>query len=100
MDIIEISKALANPTRVNILTWLKNPEENFPPHQEVEGFEHGVCLVFIKNKAKLSQSTISQYMAQLQQANLVRATRIGKWTYFKRDEETFKKMSDYIRNVL
>lgn len=33
MDIymIEISKALSNETRLNILGWLKSPEEIFPP---------------------------------------------------------------------
>ncbi len=31
IDMIEISKALSNETRLNILKWLKSPEENFPP---------------------------------------------------------------------
>jgi len=91
MNIVEISKALSNPVRVHILDWLKNPEKNFPPHKELGHFNYGVCLVFIKNKADLSQSTISQYMAQLEKANLVISTRIGKWTYFQRDEENIKK---------
>ena len=91
MNIVEISKALSNPVRVHILDWLKNPEKNFPPHKELGHFNYGVCLVFIKNKADLSQSTISQYMAQLEKANLVISTRIGKWTYFKRDEKNIKK---------
>jgi len=31
MDMIDISKALSNETRLNILRWLKEPYENFPP---------------------------------------------------------------------
>ncbi len=31
IDIIEVSKALSNETRVNILKWLKDPDANFPP---------------------------------------------------------------------
>lgn len=31
MDILEIAKALSNETRINILQWLKDPYENFPP---------------------------------------------------------------------
>ena len=88
IDVIKISKALSNKRRVDIMSWLKNPEDNFPPHKEVKGFEHGVCLVFIKDKSGLSQSTISQYMNQLTDAGLTEATRIGKWTYYKRNEES------------
>ena len=100
IDLIEINKALSNNTRINILRWLKNPEENFPPHREVIGFEQGVCLVFIKNKAELSQSTISQYMNQLLKAELVSSTRIGKWTYFKRNENTITEYAEHIKNNL
>ena len=87
MNLVEINKALSNQIRVNILDWLKDPEKNFPPHKELGHFDFGVCLVFIKNKAGLSQSTISQYMAQLQNIGFVTTTRLGKWTYFKRNEE-------------
>jgi len=100
MDFIKINKALSNQTRVNILNWLKEPEKCFPPHKELGHFYFGVCLVFIKNKADLSQSTISQYMLQLQNIDFVTATRLGKWTYFKRNEETIEKYIDYLKNEL
>ena len=100
IDIIEISKALSNNTRVEILHWLKSPEENFPPHKSVKGFKQGVCLVFIKEKANLSQSTISQYMSQLQKSGLVISTRIGKWTYFKRNESAISSYAELIKNSL
>ena len=96
MNLIEINKALSNQIRVNILDWLKDPEKNFPPHTELGHFDFGVCLVFIKNKAGLSQSTISQYMAQLQKIGFVEATRLGKWTYFKRNEEN---ITHYIQQL-
>lgn len=100
MNIVQINKALSNQTRVDILDWLKVPDRNFPPHTELGHFDFGVCLVFIKNKANLSQSTISQYMSQLQKAGLVDAKRVGKWTYFKRNEENIKKYVDYLANQL
>ncbi|MEX0272839.1 MAG: ArsR/SmtB family transcription factor [Flavobacteriaceae bacterium] len=100
MDIVKISKALSNETRVNILSWLKTPEDNFPPHKEVEGFEYGVCLDLIREKSGLSQSTISQYMTQLTEVGLTRATRIGKWTYFKRNEVTIHQFSSFINSEL
>ncbi|NJB37782.1 MULTISPECIES: helix-turn-helix transcriptional regulator [Flavobacteriaceae] len=100
MNLIEVNKALSNHVRVNILNWLKNPADNFPPHKELGHFDYGVCLVFIKEKANLSQSTISQYMSQLQKVGLVSATRIGKWTYFKRNEENIEKYLNQLRNEL
>jgi ArsR family transcriptional regulator len=100
MDLIKINKALSNQTRVNILNWLKEPEKCFPPHIELGHFDFGVCLVFIKNKADLSQSTISQYMLQLQNISFVTATRLGKWTYFKRNEETIEKYINYLKKEL
>lgn len=100
MNLVEISKALSNQIRVDILFWLKEPEKNFPPHLELGHFDYGVCLVFIKNKANLSQSTISQYMSQLQKAGLVLSTRIGKWTYFRRNEENIKAYIETLNNEL
>ena len=100
MDLVEISKALSNQVRVDILHWLKVPEQNFPPHLELGHFDFGVCLVYIKNKSNLSQSTISQYMSQLQKAGLVTVTRMGKWTYFKRNEENIKKYINQLNTAL
>lgn len=100
IDLLKVNKALSNQTRIDILEWLKSPEANFPPHTEVIGFDEGVCLVFIKNKAQLSQSTISQYTSQLLDADLVIATRIGKWTYFKRNEQTIQEYAHFIKTQL
>lgn len=100
MNLIEINKALSNPIRIDILDWLKKPKQNFPPHLELGHFDYGVCLVFIKNKANLSQSTISQYMSQLQKAGLVDSKRIGKWTYFKRNEQNIKQYINILSQKL
>lgn len=94
MNIIEISKVLSNETRVRILKWLKEPELNFPPHQDIDHFDDGVCVGYIQDKAGLSQSTISTYLNSMQQAQLVIPTRHGKWTYYKRNETV---IADYIK---
>ncbi|NJB69970.1 ArsR family transcriptional regulator [Saonia flava] len=94
MDIIEISKVLSNVTRVNILKWLKEPEKNFPPHKDIEGFDDGVCVGNIQDKAGLSQSATSTYLSMMQNANLLIPSRHGKWTYYRRNE---KVISEYIK---
>lgn len=100
MDIIEISKALSNQTRVNILQWLKKPEDNFPFQLLVNGFEIGVCVGNIQDKAELSQSTISTYLSQMEKANLIISTRKGKWTYYKRDEKMIEAYIDSLKKDL
>ena len=90
MDVVKINASLSNAARYDILRWLKTPEQNFPPHKEVPGFEQGVCVSFIQEKSGLSQSTISHYLNMMENAQLVIATRIGKWTYYKRNEQTIK----------
>lgn len=91
MNIIEINKALSNKTRLDVLKWLKDPDKHFPPHKELGHFDFGVCVLYIQEKAGLSQSTISHYLTLMQNAGLVIPTRIGKWTYYQRNEKTIRE---------
>ncbi|KFF15827.1 ArsR/SmtB family transcription factor [Flavobacterium hydatis] len=95
MEHIEIFKALSNKSRLQMLEWLKEPELNFPG-QEPYGFEHGVCVGQIQAKAGLTQSTVSEYLAILQRAGFIESTRVGQWTYYKRNEKTFIALSKII----
>ncbi|SEP37803.1 helix-turn-helix transcriptional regulator [Mucilaginibacter sp. OK283] len=99
MDQLEIFKALSNKTRLQILQWLKEPELNFPSQQEY-GFANGVCVGQIQAKAGLTQSTVSEYLALMQRTGLVTATRVGQWTYYKRNEEAFATLSKLIESEL
>ncbi|MGI9551233.1 MAG: ArsR/SmtB family transcription factor [Aurantibacter sp.] len=81
---------------MSILKWLKNPEKNFPPHQDIDHFDDGVCVGYIQDKAGLSQSTISTYLTSMQNANLIIPTRHGKWTYYRRNE---KVIETYIESL-
>jgi len=99
MDQLEIFKALSNKTRLQILQWLKEPEVNFPSQQEY-GFTNGVCVGQIQAKAGLTQSTVSEYLALMQRTGLVTATRVGQWTYYKRNEEAFATLSKLIESEL
>lgn len=104
MDIIEISKALSNETRLNILKWLKEPEKNFPPQggclNEPVDLQGGVCVSSIQAKAGISQSTVSNYLDMLQRAGLLLSERHGKWTYYRRNEAVINALSEYIKAEL
>ncbi len=96
MKIEQVLKALNNPTRLKILEWLKNPVTEFPPHESGLGFENGVCVAYIQEKADISQSTASQYMSILHQAELVVSHRVGKWTCYRLNEE---KVNQFLQTL-
>lgn len=100
MDPMRVIKALCNENRLQILQWLDNPTENFPPQEQEDIEEVGVCVDFIRQKTGVSQSTTSQYMSKLQDADLVTSERIGQWTYYKRNEETIQEFADFVRDEL
>ncbi|GAB2865447.1 metalloregulator ArsR/SmtB family transcription factor [Streptomyces deserti] len=86
-------KALANPVRLQVLQWLREPEEHFPVDPAVtDPRAVGVCVSHIQAKTGLAQSTVSAYMATLERAGLVRSTRVGKWTHYRRDEERISRL--------
>jgi DNA-binding transcriptional ArsR family regulator len=64
MDIDLIFKALANPTRRQILEWLKKPEQ-FLSSDECGDFRRGVCAGHIERLGNVSQSTMSNHLSVL-----------------------------------
>lgn len=98
MDQLEIFKALSNKTRLQILQWLKSPEAHFMPQEHADFNTVGVCVGQIQQKAGLTQSTVSEYLSILQKCGLLESNRIGQWTYYKRNEETFAALSKLIES--
>jgi ArsR family transcriptional regulator len=92
-ELVGALRALSNPVRLQLLAWLREPERHFPMDRAVaDPAEVGVCVSHIQEKAGLAQSTVSAYLAELQRAGLVRATRVGKWTHYKRDERRIAEL--------
>ncbi|TGN50064.1 ArsR family transcriptional regulator [Paracoccus liaowanqingii] len=100
MKMVEIFKALSNPTRLRIVQGLKDPKKNFPPQDEGDVDVVGVCVSSIQEGVGLSQSTVSNYLATLQRAGLVEVRRIGQWTYYKRNEATISAFAKIIEKGL
>jgi ArsR family transcriptional regulator len=100
MELLEIFKALSNPTRLEILKGLKDPVKNFPPQDEGDVLTVGVCVSSIQEGIGLSQSTVSGYLATLQRVGLVEVRRIGQWTYYKRNEATISALAEIIGKEL
>lgn len=99
MEPKDVFKVLANETRLQILHWLKEPHRHFP-EDGVESCHYGVCVGLIQKKSGLAQSTISHYLAMLEEAGLVIATRHGQWTHYRRNDQALKALAEYIRQEL
>jgi DNA-binding transcriptional ArsR family regulator len=103
MEPLLIYKALSNETRCQILLWLKNPENHFDEKPYLEqglNFQVGVCVGDIQLKTGLAQSVISSYLLTMKKAGLLESDRIGKWTYYRRNEKTIREFSEYVQNEL
>lgn len=86
MDINRISAALACPSRLAIIQWLKAPADHFPPQVHADIETVGVCGTFFADKLKVTPATASAHLRILLDTGLIESTRIGKWTYFKRKD--------------
>ncbi len=102
MDIVEIFKALSNEKRLLVLKWLKEPEKHFtPPVVEGADFDNaGVCVTQLHQKLEVTQSTASQYLSILLRAGLLEAKRVGKWTYYRRNEKVIQQLCHYLTKEL
>ncbi|MBB3539329.1 MULTISPECIES: metalloregulator ArsR/SmtB family transcription factor [unclassified Rhizobium] len=83
MDSATIIRALAHPTRLNILKWLKDPDRYFGP----QGYpiDLGVCASQFQRDG-MAQSTASGHLKVLTDADLLSARKIGQWKFYRRNE--------------
>ena len=92
-ELVRVLRALSNPVRLQLLSWLREPERHFSLEGAIaDPAGVGVCVSHIQAKVGLAQSTVSAYMAELERAGLVRSTRVGKWTHYKRDEQRIARL--------
>ncbi len=94
-----IIKALANERRLAILDWLKDPAAHFPPQREGDLVKDGVCGLFIAEKLGVSAPTASEHLRILTAAGLLRAKRIKKWTFYKRNEPRIREVKRLFRSA-
>lgn len=67
---VDVLKALADPTRLQIMGVLKDATEP-------------VCICDFTAAFELSQPTISHHVSKLKDAGLVEVTRSGIWAYYR-----------------
>ena len=99
MDIDLIFKALANPTRRQILEWLKKPAQ-FLSSDECGDFRRGVCAGHIERLGNVSQSTMSNHLSVLQQAGLSQVEKYGQLSYLARNEALIQQFIEHLQQHL
>ena len=67
---VEVLKALADPTRLQMIGVLKRSTQP-------------VCVCDFTAAFELSQPTISHHMAKLREAGLVEVAKVGIWAYYR-----------------
>ena len=92
MNTERVLRAIANPTRLQILQWLRSPAKHFPPQVDGDLTRDGVCGVNIAHKLGVSHPTVSEHLKVLSRARLIHGTRIKQWTFYRRDETRIKEL--------
>jgi DNA-binding transcriptional ArsR family regulator len=96
MTLTSSFRALSNPSRLQILAWLRHPKKHFPPQIDGDLVKDGVCGLLIARKLRVSQPTASEHLKILVQAGLIRSRRIKQWTFYKRNEPAIRSLKKEI----
>ncbi|HKI57917.1 MAG TPA: metalloregulator ArsR/SmtB family transcription factor [Trueperaceae bacterium] len=78
-DLARRLKALADPARLRIVTFLSDPTPECCSRSD------GVCACDLEGVLELSQPTVSHHMRQLVEAGVVRSEKRGRWVYYQLD---------------
>jgi len=97
---VQILKALSNKNRLQIMHWLSQPRDHFPPQQDGDLVEDGVCVGFITEKTGLTQPTVTSHMNELAAAGLVSSKRIKNWVFYKPEKDQLRQALNRLADEL
>ena len=80
-------KVLADPARLKILEFLREPIQTCCSRED------GVCACDLETFLDLAQPTVSHHLKQLVLAGFVRAERRGRWTYYELEPQRFREIA-------
>lgn len=99
MQLIPGLKALASPTRLKVLELLRNPAA-FDGPRDAAGQPLGVTAKTLLKHFRIAQPSFNEQMNVLIGVGLVEATKVGRWTVYKRDEERIRQLKQTIIDQL
>jgi DNA-binding transcriptional ArsR family regulator len=92
--------ALANPKRLQILEWLKDPQAHFAPQRDGDLVRDGVCVLYIAEKLGVAQPTATAHLQRLARAGFLTSKRAGQWTFYRRNEAAIDALKRSFREQL
>lgn len=81
MNLVKVFAALGNETRYAIILGLRKRSIE-TCCDRIEYYENGASVGDVVNMTGLAQSTISQHLKVLEEAELIRREKRGQWTCF------------------
>lgn len=99
-DRLEQSKALASDARLSILEWLTEPDVHFSHQVTGKPGEIGVCVTLLTDKLGMAQPTVSRHLELLRRAGFLSVNKIGRWSFFARNEAAISDYKDWINDHL
>lgn len=99
-DRLEQSKALASDVRLSILSWLAEPDVHFSHQVTGKPSEIGVCVTLLTEKLDMAQPTVSRHLELLRRAGFLTVNKIGRWSFFERDEAAISDFKGWINDHL
>jgi ArsR family transcriptional regulator len=91
MDISPQIKALADPARLRIVEFLRQPEISCCTTPD------RVCACDIERLLGLSQPAISHHMKVLTQAGLISGEKQGRWMYYRLEPAAFAGLVAFLQ---
>lgn len=100
VDRLEQSKALSSEARLAILEWLRMPYDHFAHQETGDPRKIGVCVTLIAQKLRMAQPTVSRHLELLRRADFLTVKKIGRWSFFKRNETGIAAYKEWLNEHL
>ncbi|MEM9732052.1 MAG: helix-turn-helix transcriptional regulator [Pseudomonadota bacterium] len=100
VDRLEQCKAVASDVRLSILNWLADPDAHFSHQVTGKPSEIGVCVTLLTKRLNMAQPTVSRHLELLRRAELLTVNKIGRWSFFQRDEKAIADFKTWLNDTL
>lgn len=99
-DPLEQTKALGSDVRLRILDWLRHPDAHFSHQATGKPSEIGVCVTLLTEKLKMAQPTVSRHLEILRRAEFLLVNKVGRWSFFSRNEAAIADYKAWIHDTV
>jgi DNA-binding transcriptional ArsR family regulator len=99
-DRLEQAKALASDVRLKILESLRQPDTHFSHQATGKPSEIGVCVTLLTEKLGMAQPTASRHLELLRRAGFLKVNKVGRWSFFYRDEAGIAGYKEWLNDAL